>query len=109
MISKRISAGFEETSRLKLKRHLCNMHVPKKLVNAIRENTMDDRKGDFKQEWSLRRLGKIPISQTSNVLVGMVSVYYGDEGDFLHMQATSSRYSMIIFAGETRRNNRLIK
>ena len=56
VISQRIPAWAPMPSRIRLKHHLINMHIPKKLFKSIRENApgvrkMNSRKKDYSEEW----------------------------------------------------------
>ena len=49
------------------------------------------------------RVSKIPIANTSNELVEMDFVDYGDHATFLHIQDTFSRFSAVSFLGTKKR------
>ena len=57
------------------------------------------KKGDSKQERMFGRLAKIPIANTFSELSEMDFADYGDLATFLHIQATFSRFSAIVFLG----------
>ena len=50
-----------------------------------------------------RRVAEIPISKAPDGLVGADSVDYGDQEDFLHLQDTFPRYSIIPLIGNKKR------
>ena len=54
-------------------------------------------KDDSKQERMFGRVGKIPISNTFNVLVEMDFVDYGDLSTCVRIQDTFSRFSVTAF------------
>ena len=58
-----------------------------------------DKKDDFKQGRMFGRVAKIPIANTPNELAAVDFADYGDFATFLHIQATLSRISAIIFMG----------
>ena len=58
-ISNRIFTGFPKTSWVTPKHHQFNARIPKKLVNAIRENAENDKKDDSGRERLFRRVAKI--------------------------------------------------
>ena len=81
-------SGSPNTSRLTLKHHLFNAHVPKKLRTSIRANSTSGKKVAFNHEMLLRRVDKVPISATSDELGEADSVDYGDRANFPHFQDT---------------------
>ena len=50
-----------------------------------------------------RRVGKIPIGNTLNELVGMDFLDYGDFSTFLYIRDTFSRFSAIAFLGSEKK------
>ena len=74
-----------------------------KELNDVEENYK--KKGDFKQERMFGAVGKIPIANTSNELVEMDFVDYGDFATFLHIRGTFSRFAVIILWVPKRRTN----
>ena len=71
-IPKKNSTGPQKTAWITIKHRLFNAHVPKKMFNAIRENEMSDKTGEFKQERLFRKATKIPISKTPDDLGGLI-------------------------------------
>ena len=65
---------------------------------------MGDREDESKQERLFRRVAKIPISLTFNVLEGVDFVDYGDGwvvgGLLIHLQGAPIRYYTIAFTGD---------
>ena len=72
--------------------------ITKHLFKKIKELAGSDKKGDFNQERMFGWVAKIPIANTSNGLVEMDFVEYGDHAAFLHIQDTFSRFTVIIFS-----------
>ena len=64
------------------------------------------KKDDFEQAGMFGRVAKIPISNTSNGLLGKGFVDYGDLATFLHIQDAFSRFVAIVFLGTKRKNKR---
>ena len=75
-IARRIPSGFPNPSWIALKHHLFNARFPKKLLKAIRGNTLCDMKDEFDKERLFRRVDKIPISKTPDGLSEMGFVDY---------------------------------
>ena len=98
-VTKRIYANFHKPSWQTLRRHLFPVGTPKKLLRRIKSISRNGEKGDSKQERMFGRAGKIPIANTSNELVGVDFVDYGDLATFLHIRDNFSRFSAIVFLG----------
>ena len=65
------------------------------------------KKGDFKQERMFGRAAKIPTANTSNELTEINFADYGDFATFLHIRATSPRFSEIVFTGPKKNKHRI--
>ena len=88
-ISKRIFTGGPKPTRVTLKHHVFNTHIPKNLFKAKRDHALNDKKGEFNQEISYRRVGGMHISKIPSDLSEMDFVDYGDEARCLHLQYIS--------------------
>ena len=85
-ISKRVCAVFPNPSWVKLKHHLFNMHIHKKLFIAIRGDAMNYKEYEFARSRLFRWEDTIHISQTFNDLAEMGFADYGDGATYLRFQ-----------------------
>ena len=58
------TGGFPKALWRTHRRNLLNMHIPKELSKSIGEIAMSDKKDEFKQERTPRRVDKIRMSNT---------------------------------------------
>ena len=61
---------------------------------------MNDKVVEFKRERMYGRVAKIPIANTLSELAEMDFEDYGDYATFLHIQDTSSLFSVAVFIGD---------
>ena len=92
-----IYANFRKHPWQTSKRHLFTAKVPQKLFREIKISPENDKKDEFKQERMFGRVSKIPIANTSNELVEMDFVEYGDHATFLRIHDAFSRFSVVVF------------
>ena len=86
---------------------MLSLGAPKKLFRDIKEIDGDGKKGDFKQERMFIRVAKTPITNTSEEIVEMDFVDYGDLSTSLRIRDNFRDFHRLLFRNDKeRRTNR---